>query len=40
MKQRLYAYGTAEKVLDPELLSEVYEGHLQVFSDLKSRAMS
>ena len=40
MKQRLYAYGPAEKVLDPELLSEVYEGHLQVFSDLKSRAMS
>jgi ABC-type Mn2+/Zn2+ transport system ATPase subunit len=40
MKQRLYAYGPAGKVLDPELLSEVYEGQLQVFSDLGNRVLS
>lgn len=40
IKQRLYAYGPAGKVLDPELLSEVYEGQLQVFSDLGSRVLS
>ena len=34
MKQRLYAYGPAHKVLNPKLLSEVYEGQLQVFSNL------
>jgi len=28
LKQRLYAYGPPAKVLDPELLAEVYEGRL------------
>lgn len=34
IKQRLYAYGRPEAVLNPELLSEVYEGTLRVFSGL------
>jgi manganese/iron transport system ATP-binding protein len=33
LKQRLYAYGPPEVVLDAELLSEVYEGKLRGFSD-------
>jgi manganese/iron transport system ATP-binding protein/manganese/zinc/iron transport system ATP- binding protein len=37
LKQRLYAYGPPEAVLHPELLSEVYEGKLRVFSGLASR---
>ena len=36
LKQRLYAYGPPAAVLDQELLSQVYEGNLRVFSDLKS----
>ena len=34
LKQRLFAHGLPEKVLHPELLSEVYEGKLRVFSHL------
>lgn len=29
IKQRLYAYGTPEQVLNPDLLAEVYEGKLK-----------
>jgi manganese/iron transport system ATP-binding protein/manganese/zinc/iron transport system ATP- binding protein len=34
LKQRLFAYGTPERVLDPKLLCDVYEGNLRVFADL------
>jgi manganese/iron transport system ATP-binding protein/manganese/zinc/iron transport system ATP- binding protein len=34
IKQRLYAYGPPEAVLREDLLSEVYEGKLRVFSDV------
>jgi manganese/iron transport system ATP-binding protein/manganese/zinc/iron transport system ATP- binding protein len=34
IKQRLYAYGPPRVVLREDLLSEVYEGRLRVFSDL------
>jgi manganese/iron transport system ATP-binding protein/manganese/zinc/iron transport system ATP- binding protein len=34
LKQRLYAYGPPSTVLREDLLSEVYEGKLRVFSDL------
>ena len=34
LKQRLFAFGTPGQVLDPELLSEVYEGKLRVFTAL------
>jgi manganese/iron transport system ATP-binding protein/manganese/zinc/iron transport system ATP- binding protein len=34
IKQRLYAYGSPQAVLQEDLLSEVYEGRLRVFSDL------
>jgi manganese/iron transport system ATP-binding protein/manganese/zinc/iron transport system ATP- binding protein len=34
IKQRLFAYGTPEQVLDPRLLAEVYEGKLRAFADL------
>lgn len=34
IKQRLYAYGPPGTVLREELLSEVYEGKLRVFSDM------
>jgi len=37
IKQRLYAYGTPEQVLHPELLAEVYEGRLKIFTDLETR---
>ena len=33
VKQRLFAYGVPEQVLHPELLSEVYEGRLRIFTD-------
>ena len=36
LKQRLFAYGTPEQVLHPELLSEVYEGKLRIFANLQS----
>ncbi|MBI5569319.1 MAG: metal ABC transporter ATP-binding protein [Desulfomonile tiedjei] len=35
IKQRLYAYGPPEKVLNPELLSEVYEGKLRIFAEIE-----
>lgn len=34
LKQRLFAYGTPDQVLNPELLAEVYEGRLRAFSGL------
>ena len=36
LKQRLFAYGPPELVLDQELLSQVYEGKLRIFANLKS----
>lgn len=38
LKQRLFAFGPPSAVLQPDLLSEVYEGSLQVFSSLGSAA--
>lgn len=35
VKQRLYAYGTPEQVLQPELLSAVYEGRLRIFKEFE-----
>ncbi|MEW6347965.1 MAG: metal ABC transporter ATP-binding protein [Thermodesulfobacteriota bacterium] len=37
IKQRLYAYGTPAAVLNPDLLSEVYEGKLRVFRELAQK---
>ena len=34
LKQRLFAFGPPHLVLDPHLLSQVYEGKLRVFADL------
>lgn len=34
LKQRVYAFGPPAAVLQPDLLSEIYEGHLQVFGTL------
>ena len=34
IKQRMYAYGTPQVVLNEELLSKVYEGRLKIFSDI------
>lgn len=36
LKQRLYAFGTPELVLQPQLLSEVYEGKLKAMETLGS----
>jgi manganese/iron transport system ATP-binding protein/manganese/zinc/iron transport system ATP- binding protein len=38
LKQRLFAYGTPDQVLQPDLLTAVYEGRLRVFKDLKPRS--
>ena len=38
LKQRLFAYGTPDQVLQPELLTAVYEGSLRVFKDLNPRS--
>ena len=35
IKQRLFAYGTPEAVLNEDLLSEVYEGKLRIFGNMK-----
>jgi manganese/iron transport system ATP-binding protein/manganese/zinc/iron transport system ATP- binding protein len=35
LKQRLFAYGPPEAILQEALLSEVYEGELKVFSQLR-----
>ncbi len=40
LKQRLFGYGPPENILQPELLSEVYEGTLRVFANLSSRKES
>jgi len=37
LKQRLYAYGTPQAVLNEELLSQVYEGRLRIFADLMAK---
>lgn len=34
VKQRLFAFGTPERVLDPELLCEVYEGNVRAFAEI------
>jgi ABC-type Mn2+/Zn2+ transport system ATPase subunit len=34
IKQRMYAYGTAQAVLQEDLLSRVYEGRLRIFRDV------
>ena len=34
LKQRLFAFGTPAQVLLPELLSEVYDGHVRAFEHL------
>jgi manganese/iron transport system ATP-binding protein/manganese/zinc/iron transport system ATP- binding protein len=37
LKQRQYAYGPPRAVLQEDLLSQVYEGRLRIFSDLMAR---
>jgi len=37
LKQRLYAYGTPQAVLQEDLLSQVYEGRLRVFAGLLAK---
>ena len=37
LKQRCFAHGPPESVLHPELLSEVYEGSLRIFSQLPAQ---
>lgn len=37
IKQRLYAYGPPRAVLNEELLSQVYEGRLRIFTDLMAK---
>ena len=34
LKQRLFGFGPPNRILDPELLCEVYEGNLKVFAEL------
>ena len=36
LKQRCFAHGPPEAVLHPELLAEVYEGNLRIFSQLQA----
>lgn len=36
IKQRMYAYGIPEQVLNEELLSKIYEGRLRVFGNVLS----
>lgn len=40
LKQRLFAFGAPDHVLEPDLLSEVYEGKLRVFAELPGRERS
>lgn len=40
IKQRMYAYGKPQVVLNEELLSKVYEGRLRIFSDIIKRGES
>lgn len=37
LKQRLFAFGSPDAVLQPELLAEVYEGKLRAFAGLKKQ---
>ncbi len=39
LKQRMFAFGSPDQVLDPELLSEVYEGKLRVFAALTNKSI-
>lgn len=34
LKQRMFAFGPPQKVLDPQLLCDVYEGNMKVFAEL------
>ncbi|MEW4453478.1 metal ABC transporter ATP-binding protein [Bremerella sp. JC817] len=36
LKQRLFAYGTPLQILQPELLSEVYDGNVRAFEHLRN----
>lgn len=40
IKQRMYAFGTPRMVLNEELLSNVYEGRLRIFSDIIKKGES
>lgn len=40
IKQRLFAFGSPEQVLEPDLLSEVYEGKLRVFEALTHQTLA
>jgi len=40
IKQRMYAFGTPQVVLNEELLSSVYEGRLRIFSDIIKKGES
>ena len=40
IKQRMYAFGTPDMVLNEELLSNVYEGRLRIFSDIIKKGES
>ena len=37
LKQRLFGFGPPKRILDPELLCQVYEGNLRVFAELQRR---
>ena len=37
LKQRLFGFGTPDTILNPQLLSDVYEGTLRVFAELEKR---
>ena len=38
LKQRLFAFGTPKQVLNPNLLTDVYEGNLKVFAELAKQS--
>lgn len=38
IKQRVFAFGTPQQVLQPELLSEVYEGSVRAFEHLRKQS--
>lgn len=38
LKQRLFAFGTPRQVLNPKLLTDVYEGNLKVFAELAKQS--
>lgn len=37
LKQRLFGFGPPDRVLDPQLLCDVYEGNLKVFAELAKK---